>query len=392
VPKNEPTWNLPDGLFDRLVSLRRDIHRHPELSFEEHRTSARVASELQDIGLSPIRDVAGTGVIADIEGKEGGPTVVLRADLDALPIEEDTGLPYASEVPGVMHACAHDGHTATVLGAGALLLRDPPQGKVRLLFQPAEERGNGAKVVCDEGHLDGVDAIFGIHVDPFQPTGIIQVQEGPVAASTRSFRITLTGKGGHAARPHQGVDAVVAGARLVDALQGIVAREISPAQPAVVTVGRFSAGTRHNVLAGKAEMEGTIRCFDREVEASIREAIVRIAEAVSRAHRATAEVGFGEGCPAVINDRRMTHIASQAAATVVGSDRVIGFNEPNMGGEDFSFYLDHAPGCYVRLGAGVTDTNIVPAHSARFVWDERTMAVGARYLEAVARAAITELR
>jgi len=392
VSENDPAWNLPGGLFDRLVALRRDIHQHPELSFEEHRTSERVATELQELGLSPVREVAGTGVIADIEGSEPGPTVVLRADLDALPIEEDTGLPYASEVPGVMHACAHDGHTATVMGAGALLLLDPPRGRVRLLFQPAEEKGNGAKVVCDEGHLDGVDAVFGIHVDPYQPTGVIQVQEGPVAASTRSFCIVLTGKGGHAARPHQGVDAVVAGARLVDALQGIVAREISPAQPAVVTVGRFSAGTRHNVLAGQAEMEGTIRCFDRDVETAIREAIVRIAEAVSTAHRATAEVSFGEGCPAVINDGRMAEIAARAAAGVVGNDRVIGLGEPNMGGEDFSFYLDHAPGCYVRLGARVADTDVVPAHSARFVWDERTMAVGARYLEAVARAAIDELR
>lgn len=384
--------SLPDGLFDHLVGVRRDIHQHPELSFEEHRTGELIAVELEKLGLTPQRGVAGTGVVADIIGDPDGPLVALRADLDALPMTEATGLPFASKNPGVTHSCAHDGHTTILLGAASLLAASPPAGRVRLLFQPAEERGNGAKHLCDAGHMDGVGAIFGIHMDPRWAPGEIVVQSGPVNASTTTIRIFVTGRGSHGARPHLGVDAILVAARIVEGLQSIVSREVHPGQPAVVTVGTFEAGTGHNVLAGEAKLAGTVRCFDDAVRRNILDAIVRVAETTAAAHRATARVEFGEGCAPVINDPGMAGVAAVAAASVVGTSGVHGLPEPNMGGEDFSFYLEHAPGCYARLGGRIAGRDPIPAHNPAFDWDERAIAVGARYFEAVAREAIRALK
>ena len=383
---------LPSGLYEELVALRRDLHAHPELSFKEHRSGEQVARKLEALGLEPVRGVVGTGVVVDI-GDPDGPKVALRADLDALPIKEQTGLDYASGVEGVMHACGHDGHTAMLVGAAALLAADPPnQGSARLIFQPAEERGNGALHVCNEGHLHGVEAIFGAHIDPRWPAGTMVMSPGPASASSRSFIIEVIGQGGHAARPHQGRDAIVAGAAIVQALQAIVSREVRPGEAAVVTVGRFDGGTGRNTLAERARLEGTIRCFDNELAVHLRTSVERTVQGVAAALGVRAEINFGEGCPAVINDAAVTEVGRRAARELLGAPRVLPMPHPNTGAEDFSFYARYAPGCYARLGAGDPRSELVPVHNERFDFDERAIAVGARWFEACARLAIEELR
>lgn len=382
---------LPEGLFDHLVSVRRDIHAHPELSFEEHRTGECVAVELEAIGLSPLRGVAKTGVVAEVG--QSGPVVALRADLDALPITEECLSPYRSQTPGVMHACAHDGHTAMLLGAATLLAASPPPaGRVRFLFQPAEEKGNGAELVCKEGHMQDVRAVFGVHVDVRFPTGHLILNPGPMNANSRSFEIELIGKSSHAARPHLGIDALLAGSAVVQSLQTLVSRQLPPGTPAVVTVGTFSAGEGHNVLAGQALLRGTIRCFDRAVAIELEQGLTRIAESVAQAHRCSVSVRLGEGCSVVINDPAVTAIATDVGRELLGAKSVRPLAEPNMGAEDFCFYLDHAPGCYARLGAGsgLSDSPS-PAHSSTFEWDERVIAIGARYFEGVARKTLASL-
>ena len=382
---------LPEGLFEELVAMRRDLHAHPELSFKEHRTGERVARRLEALGLEPVRGVVGTGVIVDI-GSAIGPKVALRADLDALPIKEKTGLDFASGVEGVMHACGHDGHTAALMGAAALLAADPPtQGCVRLIFQPAEERGNGALHVCNEGHLHGVEAIFGAHIDPRWPAGTMVMSPGPASAASRSFIIEVHGKGGHAARPHQGKDAIVAGAAIVQALQTIVSREVRPGEAAVVTVGKFEGGTGRNSLAERARLDGTIRCFDNELALKLRTSVERTVLGVASALGVRAEISFGEGCPAVINDEAVTEVGRRAARDLLGEQRVLPMPHPNTGAEDFSFYARYAPGCYARLGAGDPRSDLVPVHNERFDFDERAIAVGARWFEACGRLAIEAL-
>ncbi len=385
--------SLPDGLFEQLVEVRRDIHRHPELSFEEERTGEVVATALEGFGVTPTRGVVKTGVVADIgDGGDGTPIVALRADLDALPMQEQTGLPFASVNDGVMHSCAHDGHTACLLGAAALLAEDPPSdGRVRLIFQPAEERGNGALHVCNEGHMEGVGAVFGIHADNRWEVGHVVVSPGPVTADSRSFRIEVQGQGGHAARPHEGIDAVVAGAAIVTALQSIVGREVRPGEAAVVTVGRFEGGEHRSTLPASALMLGTLRSFSDEVAAQLKDSVERVARQVAAAHRCGVEISFGEGCPAVINDAGVVAIAQRAARAVVGGERVLPLPHPNTGAEDFSFYLRHAPGAYARLGARAPGDELVSTHNPCFDFDERMLAVGARYLEAAAREALATL-
>jgi len=293
---------------DRLVAFRRDLHAHPELSWREYRTTERIEARLDELGISH-RKVLDTGVIADLPGPAGVPSVALRADIDALPILEETGLPFASTNVGVMHACGHDGHTTMLLGAAELLLRSPLPAPVRLLFQPAEEKGAGAQALVDAGVLEGVAMIFGGHVDRHYATGKIIVSEGPVNASTDAFYIEITGQGGHAARPHEAVDAVVVGSLLVTALQTIVSREVDPAHPSVVSVGTFHAGTVRNVIAASARLEGTIRAQEDAVRRHLHGAIERIARAIGRLHGAEVDVAIRRGMPAVINSPEMTDVA-----------------------------------------------------------------------------------
>ncbi len=379
---------LASPLFERLVAIRRDLHRHPELSWHEHRTAEQICRFLDELGIAYRRDVAGTGIVADLPGAGAGPRIALRADTDALPVLEETGVPFASQNLGVMHACGHDAHTTMLLGAAALLAADPElPAPVRLIFQPAEELGAGAEAMIEAGALDDVAMIFGGHVDRHFRVGSIAVTDGPVNASTDGFTIQITGRGGHAARPHETVDAVVVGSLMVMALQTIVSREMNPLSPSVVTVGRFDAGTANNVIAGQAVLEGSIRAQDPAVRAALHRSVERIARSIGQLHGAEVEFSVGQGTPPLVNPLESTAIARRAAAVAVGLERVTRMDMPSMGGEDFSFYLERIPGCYVRFGTAREGVAQFPAHSSKFNIDEEALVVGAAFFHAVARTA-----
>ena len=375
---------VPPSVFARMVDLRRDLHRHPELSWEEERTATRIAAELERLGLS-VRRVAGTGLIADLPGAAPGPIVALRADTDALPVHEETGLTFASEREGVMHACGHDGHSSMLLGAAELLLAGPPPPcPVRLLWQPAEERGAGAVALIEAGALEGVELIFGGHLDRRFPAGTLIVSEGPVNASTDTFRVEITGQQGHGARPHETLDAVVAGSLLVTSLQTVVSREVNPAHPSVLTVGTFQAGTAGNVIAGQALLEGTIRAQDPEVRQHLIASLKRIGQAIGMLHGAKVEVSVKDGTPPVINPPGATAIARRAALEVTDPELVVPLPNANMGGEDFAYYLERVAGCYIRYGGLVPGRESFPAHSSQFDFDEAALGCGAAWLARVA--------
>lgn len=381
------------SLFERMVALRRDLHRHPELSWHERRTTERIEGELDRLGLGA-RRLLDTGLVADLPGPPDVPIVALRADIDALPIQEETGLPYASEADGVMHACGHDAHAAMLLGAAEILVERVEElpAPVRLIFQPAEELGCGAQAMVEAGALEGVGAIFGGHVDRHFPTGTVVAVEGAVNASTDAFRISIRGQQGHAARPHETVDTVVVGSLIVMAVQTIVSREIDPTHPSVVSIGRFEAGSASNVIAGSALLAGTIRAQEHEVRQHLHRSIRRICESVAQLHQAHIELEIEEGTPPLVNRGPMVAVARAAAESALGPENVrAATRHANMGGEDFSWYLQEIPGCYVRLGARLAGSAGYPAHSSRFQIDEGVLASGAAWYAEVARQAGAEL-
>lgn len=377
---------LDPALVDRIVAFRRDIHQHPELSWQEERTATRVQQRLDQLGVAS-RRLCGTAVVADLpaaDGRTDAPFVALRADTDALPVHEETGLPFSSSVPGVMHACGHDGHTSMLIGATELLLKDPPPVPVRLIWQPAEEKGAGAAALIDAGVLDGVGMIFGGHVDRHYPPGELVVTEGAVNASTDTFTIEIRGQAGHGARPHESLDAVVVGSLMVTALQTIVSREVDPAQPSVVTVGSFHAGTAPNVIAGRATLQGTVRAQQPENRKRLVTALERIARAIAQLHGAQIQFDLHPGTPPLENPPLTTALARRAAAQVVGEDRVTVLRTANMGGEDFAFYMQKVPGCYIRFGSQVSGRESFPAHSGQFDFHEDALAIGAAWYHRVA--------
>ena len=377
-------------VFERAVSLRRDIHAWPELSWQEARTAARVEGRLRELGLAP-RRVAETAVVVDLPDARGRtdarPLVALRADMDALPVHEATGLPFASQVPGVMHACGHDGHTSMLVGAAELLLASPPLLPVRLIWQPAEEKGTGAAALIREGVLEGVGMIFGGHVDRHFPPGELAVTEGPVNASTDLFTLHILGRSGHGARPHESLDAVVVGSLLVTALQTIVSREVDPAHPSVLTIGSFHAGSAPNVIAGRAVLEGTIRAQERAVRDHLVSGLERISKAIGQLHGAEIRLELDAGTPPLVNLPIPTAIARRAAEAAVGAERVTRLHTANMGGEDFAFYVQEVPGCYIRFGSRVPGRESFPAHSGEFDFDEQALASGAAWFFHVAHEA-----
>ncbi len=370
---------------EKLTSIRRDFHAHPELSRKEKQTAKRITEHLDELGISYTTGLAGNGIIADIPcNNREAPFIALRADMDALPIEEETGLPFCSQKKGVMHACGHDAHMAILLGAAELLLQEERSYPIRLLFQPAEEIGAGAKEMIEAGALKDVAVIFGGHVDLFYRTGTMVATSGPLGASTDEFTIIIKGRGGHGARPHESVDAVVVGSLMVMAIQTLVSREIDPASPSVVSVGRFHAGTKSNVIAGQALLSGTVRAQKQEVRTHLREGISRIAKSVGELHNAQIEIDFREGTPPLVNPEEVAEVAHAAAAKVVGEHNVVKPRVVNMGGEDFSFYMKEIPGCYVRYGAQSPGKRSYPAHSSKFDFDENVLPIAAHYLSAVA--------
>lgn len=377
-------------VFGRMVELRRHFHRHPELSYQEAETARTIMAELDGLGIPYRYGGVGGGIVATLTGEGEGPTVALRAEMDALPCAERTGLPFASSVPDRMHACGHDAHMAMVLGAAARLRQSPPPGVVRFVFQPAEELGSGATVMLDSGELEGVDAIFGGHVTHHYGLGEIMVADGMITAHADRFSIHVRGKAGHGGRPHEGVDAVIVAGALITTLQTLVSREINPVYPSVVTIGKVQAGTAHNIIAEEAWLEGTVRTTRPEARTHIMQGIQRMAGALGVLHNATVSVEFREASPSVMNTQRETAIARAAAVQLVGADRVVAQEYPSMGAEDFSYYLIAMPGCYVRFGTRPPGGEYVPLHSPLFDVDEEVLKIGAGYYERVVREAIRQ--
>lgn len=377
----------------RLVDLRRALHRHPELSWKEERTAERLEATLRALGISEIRRVAGTGVVARVPGQDrSAPIVAIRGDIDALPIQEATGLPFASEVPGVMHACGHDVHATWAVGAAMLIARQPARGDVVVVLQPAEEVGNGAPAIIESGALDGVKAIFGGHVDRRFPVGQVVAQAGPLAASADVFTIEVVGKGAHGARPHEGVDPIVAAAAIVGALQTIVSRRLDPGVPAIVTVGSIHGGSAPNVIPEVVRLTGTLRAMMPDVRAALHREVTLVATSVAAAHSATAIVSIERGPPPIVNPEQESGWAREAAERVLGEDSVVPFGVTNMGGEDFACYLERIPGCFLRIGAREPGGEPAPAHSPGFIAAEESIFVGAAVLAECARVAGEQLK
>lgn len=381
-----------EPFFQRMVDLRRTFHRHPELAFEEVDTARVIMEELDQREIPYDYMGEGGGVVGYLNSDPAAPTVALRAEMDALPGFEATDLPFASEIEGKMHACGHDAHMAMVLGAAALLKANPPEGNVLLVFQPAEECGGGARVMLKSGLLKNVRAIFGGHVTHHYRVGEIMVAEGAITAQSDRFVIRVHGKGGHGARPHEAVDAVAIAGILINALQMLVSRGVNPVYPTVVTIGRVEAGTAANVIAHQATLEGTIRTTLPETRTHVHTALRRMCKAIGEMNTARVEVELTEGYPPVINTKREAKLAERAVANVVGQDGLMMMDHPSMGSEDFSYYLEQFPGCYVRFGARISEREYVPLHSPDFDIDENVLPVGAAFFDEVVRIALEEYR
>ncbi len=371
-----------------LLTLRRTLHHFPELSNAEYQTAERLAGALAALGIHDVRRIGETGIVARIPGRDrAAPCVALRGDIDALPIQEATGLPFASSVPGVMHACGHDVHATWTIGAAIDLLKRPATGDVLLVLQPAEEIGAGASAILASGALDGVAAIFGGHVDRRFTVGQVIAEAGALAASTDDFTITLHGRGAHGARPQEADDPVIAAAAVIMALQTVVSRCIDPSRPAVCTVGSVHAGIASNVIPETASLTGTLRAMDAHTRERLGVELTRIATGVAAAHNVRAEVTIGHGTPPIVNPVREARWAREAAIRVLGAEAVVPFGITNMGGEDFAFYLERMPGCFLRFGAREAGEPATAAHSPRFDVAEGAILVGAAVLAECARGA-----
>jgi len=370
-----------ETLLPRLREIRHDLHRHPELGFEEHRTQARVRAWLEGLGYSP-RDCAETGLVADLHPDREGPCIALRADLDCLPMVETTPLPYRSVHEGRAHKCGHDGHSAILMGVASLLAerRGQIEGNVRLLFQPAEEgvRGGGAKVMVAEGALEGVDEVYGLHNWPPFGHGEVRVCAGTTMAQTRELEITVVGKGGHGSQPQDCRDPIVAAAHLVTALQTVVSRGVGSEGGAVVSICRFTAGHTHNVIPDQAELEGTLRCFDETVGKRVVARIEEIVSGIATSFGVEATLSMSRGYPVLVNDTGCAEAVVRVAREVVGPSRVSDAGLPMAGGEDFAYLAQAIPGAYFFLGAGQPGADTPGCHHPDFDFDDRLIPIGMR--------------
>ena len=374
--RNEVQEILPE-----VMTLRHAFHSHPELRYAERWTSSRIVEFLTDEDIPFTCGYAGgTGIVAVIQGEMSNGTVALRADMDALEIPEATGLAYASIQKGCMHACGHDGHMACLCGAAKVLARHRSRlpNRVKLIFQPAEELGAGGCRIVEEGVLDGVDAVFALHVWPGLPLGKIGMRPGPFMASADNFSVEVHGHGCHGADPASGIDPVVVAAQIVTALQTIVSRELNPWDAGVVTVGRIEGGFATNIIPETARIEGTYRALTPEVRQTISDAISRLSESIAQAFRATANVRIGkDGYAALLNDPAMIAYAEEIVTATLGAEAVIPVQNPSMAAEDFAFYLQHTPGALLWLGAG---TDSVPLHNAGFDFPDAVLLPGIELL------------
>lgn len=379
--------NIPEDvarLRDQLIATRRDFHRHPELSFKEHRTAEMVAGRLEGLGWRVTRGVGGTGVVGLLEGAGPGSTVMIRVDIDALPIQEPRDRSYSSQADGVMHACGHDGHTAVGLAVADILgkYRASLKGRVKLVFQPAEEIMSGALRMIEDGVMKDpvVDRVLSFHLWSGLPVGRVVSQPGPIFSSADEIKITVKGKGGHGGMPHLSVDPILIGAHVVSALQTILSREIAPTQTAVLGFGTIHGGTAFNVVSDQVELSGTVRTLDDSVRQLVLRRAAEIATGVARALRGDAEFVHVRGAPAVVNDKEVADLVAEVARSVVGEDNVVTIPPPQVG-DDATFFLREAPGCYFLAGCANSQRGITaPHHSAQFDIDEDALPIATRVL------------
>jgi amidohydrolase len=370
-----------------VVATRRDLHRHPELGFEEHRTSALVADRLRELGFEVHTGIGVTGVVGVLRGARPGKTIMLRADMDALPIDEENEVPYRSTAREHMHACGHDGHVAMLLGAARVVMsrRDEVAGTVCFLFQPAEEGKGGAKAMVDDGVLErfGIERAYGLHLASAHPAGQVGFHEGAFYASSDSIEITIEGKGGHGAAPHLSIDPIYIASQFVVAVQQIVSRQIDPIEPAVVTIGAIHGGTTHNVIPSRVQLLGTVRAFDAGVRAKMAERIERVLRGVCESSGATYRFEYLWRYPVTSNDVEQTRYARALAERVAGGAQVADVPKL-MGAEDFSFFAERVPACFFTIGSNGGPDSAWPHHHARFDIDESALQTGVRMMIALA--------
>ena len=370
---------------DEFIAVRRDIHRHPEMGYKEYRTSDLVAEQLEQWGYQVTRGLGGTGVVGQLRRGSGSKTLGLRADMDALPIEEATGLPYASCNAGIMHACGHDGHTAMLLAAAKHIATQVQfSGTLNLIFQPAEEGLGGAKKMMQDGLFTQFpcDAVFAMHNMPGHPQGHLVLRDGPMMASSDYVTITLDGKGGHGAMPHQAADPVVAGSAIVLGLQSIVARNVDPQETAVITVGAFRAGVANNVIPQQATLSLSVRALNPQVRALLEQRITELAQAQALSYGVRAHVDYQRGYPVLVNHLNETDFARDVAEALVGAERVTRQGKALTGSEDFAFFLEEVPGCYLLIGNGTGEGGghgACMVHNPGYDFNDSNVAVGSAY-------------
>jgi amidohydrolase len=385
MPESDPVAKIlsdfPASEIDALVAIRRDLHRHPELAFEEAGTAARVSRELERLGLSPRHAVGRTGVLADLG--TGNDRILVRADMDGLPLTEASGVDFASETPGRMHACGHDGHVAIALGVAGRLARNPSGRAARFLFQPAEERGGGARACVADGALEGVGAALGLHLWNQLPVGRVGVNRGALMAAVDEFEIHVEGRGGHGAAPHETTDSIVAAARIVGAVQTIVAREVSPLDQAVVTIASIHGGDAFNIIPSNVRLNGTARWFRETTGDAIESRLGRIVSGTAAAAGVTARLEYRRINGPTVNDAALADVVIDTAKRLLGEENV-DTEARTLGGEDMSVYLEQVPGCFFFVGSAPAGPHR-PHHSPRFAIDERALAIGVALMEAVVR-------
>jgi hippurate hydrolase len=372
-----------EGVGEKIVALRRDIHREPELGFDTEKTAGKVLAALDGMPLDIETGVAQNGVVATLGGENDGPTVGLRADMDALPILEETGLPFASETEGKMHACGHDGHTSMLVGAAHALsgMRERLNGTVKFIFQPAEEGGGGGEVMVREGVADDVASIFALHLWPGLPFGKAATKAGPIMAAADAFEMTVRGVGGHGAMPHLTADAITMTAQIVTALQTVVSREVDPVEPAVLTVGEIRAGTAYNVIPETAHLGGTVRTLSEDLRRKMPLRIEPLARGVGQGMRGDIDFGYEFSYPVTANDADAADRALGVIGDLLGEENRLELPNPSMGAEDFAFFLQKVPGAFIWLGVG---EDVPGLHTPTFAFDEEILPLGSALLTALA--------